>query len=90
MLVLFVFAFINAVAGALTLAIFVRVIVSWVPTLRLPLGLGEFVWDVTEPILGPIRRMLPFLGGIDFSPFLAILLIQAAGAVLVAILERSL
>jgi len=90
MLVLFVFAFINAVASALTLAIFVRVVVSWVPTLRLPLGLGEFVWDVTEPILGPIRRVLPFLGGVDFSPFLAILLIQAAGAVLVAILRHAL
>jgi YggT family protein len=90
MLVLFVFAFINAVAGALTLAIFARVVVSWVPTLRLPLDLGEFVWDVTEPILGPIRRMLPFMGGIDLSPFLAILLVQAAGAVLVAILERGL
>ena len=90
MLVLFVFAFINAVASALTLTIFVRVVVSWVPTLRLPLGLGEFVWDVTEPILGPIRRVLPFLGGVDFSPFLAILLIQAAGAVLVAILRQAL
>ena len=98
MLVLFVFAFINAVAGALTLAIFVRVVVSWVPTLRLPLGLGEFVFyqlavivfQITEPILGPIRRVLPFLGGVDFSPFLAILLIQAAGAVLVAILRQAL
>ena len=90
MLVLFVFAFINAVAGALTLAIFVRVVVSWVPTLRLPLDLGEFVWDVTEPILGPIRRALPFLGGIDFSPFVAILLIQVAGSVLVAILKQGL
>jgi YggT family protein len=90
MLVLFVFAFINAVAGALTLAIFVRVVVSWVPTLRLPLGLGEFCWDVTEPILGPIRRTLPFLGGIDFSPFVAILLIQAAATILVAILRQGL
>jgi YggT family protein len=89
MLVLFVFAFINAVAGALTLAVFVRVILSWIPTLRLPLGIGEFVWEVTEPLLGPIRRALPLAGGIDFSPFILILAIQAAATVLVTILQRA-
>jgi YggT family protein len=89
MLILFVFAFVNAVTGALTLAIFARVVVSWVPTLHLPLGLGEFVWEVTEPILGPIRRSLPLMSGIDFSPFLAILAIQAVGFVLVEILRRA-
>ncbi len=51
-----------------------RVIISWVnadpynPIVR-------FLITVTEPVLQPIRRRLPILGGIDFSPFLLILAI---------------
>ncbi len=86
LLIVFIDAFINVLAGALTIAIFVRVIVSWIPNLRLPFGLGDFVWAVTEPILGPIRRALPLLGGIDFSPFVAFLLIQLATSVLLRLL----
>jgi len=79
-------AFINVLAGALTLAIFVRVILSWIPNARLPFGLGEFVWNVSEPILAPIRRALPFFGGIDFSPFIALIVIQiVSGLILRAI-----
>jgi len=75
-LIVFVEAFINVLAGALTLAIFVRVILSWIPNARLPFGIGDFVFGVSEPILAPIRRAMPFFGGIDFSPFIALILIQ--------------
>lgn len=34
---------------------------------------GEFLYRVTEPVLGPIRRRLPNLGGIDISPMLLII-----------------
>jgi YggT family protein len=88
-LVLFIEAFVNVLAQALTLAIFVRVILSWVPV-RLPWGLGEFVWSVTEPILAPIRRALPFMGGIDFSPFIALLVIQFAATLLLRVLPPTL
>lgn len=71
----FAYAFVEVLANALTLAIFVRVILSWI-RVELPLGLGPFVFSVTEPILGPIRRALPAMGGMDFSPFLALLLLQ--------------
>ncbi len=33
----------------------------------------KFVYDITEPIMSPFRRLLPSAGGIDFSPILAIL-----------------
>ena len=54
--------------------IFVRVILSW-----LPFGRDNFivkiVYEITEPILGPIRRLInksPIGGGIlDFSPIIA-------------------
>jgi len=86
---LFLEAFITVLAQALTLAIFVRVIQTWVPT-RLPWGLGEFVWNVTEPILSPIRRALPFMGGMDFSPLIALLAIQAIRSLLVGLLPPPL
>jgi YggT family protein len=88
-LILFIEAFINALAFALTIAIFVRVLSSWVP-MRLPWGLGEFVFSVTEPILSPIRRALPFMGGMDFSPFIALIAIQLIESVLLRILPPPL
>lgn len=37
--------------------------------------LGEFFYQVTEPVLRPIRRFLPNLGGIDISPIIALLIV---------------
>lgn len=37
--------------------------------------IGDFLYRVTEPVLRPIRRILPNLGGIDISPVILILLI---------------
>ncbi len=90
LLVVFLEAFINVLAGALTLAIFVRVILSWIPNARLPFGLGDFVFGVSEPILSPIRRAMPFLGGIDFSPFIALLVIQLVSNVLLRVLPSAI
>ena len=36
---------------------------------------GDFLWRVTEPLLRPIRRILPDLGGVDISPVILILLL---------------
>ena len=38
-------------------------------------GIGRFCYALTEPVLRPIRRLLPHLGGIDISPVIAILLL---------------
>ncbi len=36
---------------------------------------GMFLYNVTEPVLRPIRRLLPNLGGIDISPIILLLII---------------
>jgi len=36
---------------------------------------GDFLYRITEPVLRPIRNMLPSLGGIDVSPVVVILVI---------------
>ncbi|KXG85680.1 hypothetical protein ATO67_06400 [Agrobacterium bohemicum] len=38
-------------------------------------AIGSFLYNVTEPALRPIRRILPNLGGIDISPIILLLLI---------------
>ena len=78
-------AFINVLYLALTLAIFGRVILSWVPT-RLPWGLNDFLFSVTEPILAPIRRALPLAGGMDLSPLIALIALQLAEQLLLKLL----
>lgn len=85
-LIVFAEAFVNVLAGALTVAIIVRVLLSWVPTVRLPQGIAELVFGVSEAVLGPIRRALPLMGGLDLSPMIAIILITIVQRVLIQLL----
>jgi len=39
-------------------------------------AIAEFLFRITEPVLGPIRRTLPSLGGLDISPIVLILIIM--------------
>jgi YggT family protein len=39
-------------------------------------AIAEFLFRITEPVLGPIRRSLPSLGGLDISPIVLILIIM--------------
>jgi YggT family protein len=45
-------------------------------------GIPRFLWDVTEPVLAPVRRILPPFGGLDFSPLVVIVLLQLANGFL--------
>jgi len=89
LLIVYLEAFINVLFLGLTIAIFGRVLLSWVPT-RLPWGLSDFVFSVTEPILAPIRRALPVAAGMDFSPLIALVLLQLVEQLLLRILPPVL
>lgn len=92
MTALIVLGFINIVFSAFTIALFVQVILSYFPKAqaRIPLNGGAFLIGVTEPVLGPIRRALPTLGGFDLSPLLVFLLLQPVQSLLVQILAPVL
>ena len=45
-------------------------------------SVGRFLYNVTEPVLAPLRRVLPNLGGIDISPIVVLLIIFFIQAVL--------
>ena len=76
------------VVQVLTILIVIRIIVSWVvmlaPSMRWLHGhpAVEMLNSVTDPILAPIRSVMPSLGGFDFSPMIAIILLQVIGGVL--------
>ena len=38
-------------------------------------AIWDFLYRITEPLLAPIRRRLPYMGGIDISPLILLLLI---------------
>lgn len=67
--------FINYLILGLTLAIFGRVLMSWIS----PKGndpVTPLLYQVTEPILAPIRRVLPQMGMLDLAPMVAILVLN--------------
>lgn len=69
--------------------IVIRVIISWVrPKVRDPrvYKLIKLVYDLTEPVLEPIRRLMPTGVGIDFSPFVALILMNIVQGLLIDIL----
>ena len=39
-------------------------------------AVAEFLYRITEPVLAPIRRVLPSMGGLDISPIIVILIIM--------------
>jgi YggT family protein len=74
---MFWFTFISLLFQALTFAIVARALLSWF-NLGPSHPLVRILYDVTEPILAPLRRVIPTIGMIDITPLVAILLLQVA------------
>ena len=64
----------NIIDLVITILIFLtvgRALFSWVdPGMRTPVG--KILVQVTEPIIAPIRRVVPSAGALDFSPMIAV------------------
>ncbi len=60
--------------GLYSLLLFIRIIFSWV-MVSYSNGLMRFLVNVTDPLLLPLRRLVPPIGGFDFSPIVAFLII---------------
>jgi len=74
------------------LFIVIRIVFSW-SGLGYKNRLMRFLIDVTEPLLGPLRRIIPPLGWLDISPLVAILILtlfqQAVAGTLLSAPFRS-
>ncbi len=71
----FLFRFIELLCEVLSIAIFLRAILSWFSPGSTN-SLVIILHRATEPILAPLRRIIPRTGGLDFSPLVAIILLQ--------------
>lgn len=81
----FTLTFLNLLFNALFIAILGRVLMSWVD----PTGssrISQILFDITEPILAPIRNVVPSIGMFDISPIIAMLLLNIIFRALVAAL----
>lgn len=73
---------------AAVLAIIIRAVMSFFPQIDRYHPVVMALDKITEPLLRPFRNLLPTTGiGIDFSPLLAILVLQMAGNLLVQLLR---
>jgi YggT family protein len=52
-----------------------RVLMTWIPNLDYSNPIVRLLISVTEPVLEPIRRLLPNTSGVDFSPLVVFLII---------------
>ena len=67
--------FVNVFVGVLSLAIFGRVIMSWLSP-RADDPLSTILLQITEPLMSPIRRFMPQFGMFDLTPMVALLLLN--------------
>lgn len=64
-----------------TFALFVQAILSWVgPGVSNPAG--SILWSLNEPLLRPVRRVIPPMSGLDLSPLVVILALQVLNLLL--------
>ena len=69
-------ALIRVVFEVLYVLLIARVVISWIPGVDASHPAVRFIYRATAPILDPIRRIMPPIGGLDFSPWIAILLLS--------------
>ncbi|KJS84710.1 MAG: hypothetical protein JM58_10330 [Peptococcaceae bacterium BICA1-8] len=86
----FLIDFVDIIFDVMYWLVIVRVILSWIrhdphnPIFR-------FIYEITEIVLGPVRKFVPMRGmAIDFSPIIAILLLQLLKSVVISLLSRML
>ena len=81
---------VSSIIGLLVLALVINAVLSWLVAFDVVNLRNRFVYSVSRlldavsnPVLAPIRRVVPNLGGLDISPVIAIIVLQAAGQYLV-------
>jgi YggT family protein len=74
----------------LTFAVFINAILSWIvmaaPRNRFVISLYIVFRQITDPILAPLRRIIPLIGMVDITPIVAIIILQIISQVLSAYL----
>ena len=77
--VLAVFALARLVLSSITAMVLLGAILSWV---RADSDMADLVDRLCAPLLAPLRRVIPLVGGLDLTPLAMLVLLQIAGIVL--------
>ena len=82
---------------AIVWVVIINAVLSWLIAFqvinvrnRAVYSIVSFLDAVTRPILAPVRRIIPTLGGVDISPVILIVVIQAASVTLIPALFNGL
>jgi YggT family protein len=75
-----IFVIIDAVINVLTLLVIVKVILSYFMSPYHPVR--ETIDRIVEPMMAPVRRIVPPMGMMDFTPFIFIILLRLIRMVL--------
>lgn len=67
--------FFDLLFTVLTFAIIARALISWLPVDPYH-PIVQFLYQITDPILAPLRRVIPPLGMMDITPIAALILLQ--------------
>jgi YggT family protein len=78
-------SFINILALMVSLLMFVYIISTWIfPPYH---AFRSALASIVEPILAPIRRLIPPMGMLDFSPFIFLILVQVLATILTGLIH---
>lgn len=81
----YVISFINILIQVIVLLVFAKIILSYFMDPYHPIR--QAIDSVVEPMLAPLRRIIPPIGMIDFSPLVLIILLQVVGRILINLLS---
>ncbi len=82
-----IFNLIHALFTLYSLAIIIRALMTWLrPDPSNPVY--RFLVAITEPVLTPLRRYIPPMGGLDFTPLIALVLLSLLERLLILVLVR--
>ena len=86
----FIIFIVRALLEALVWAIIVSAVLSWLVAFdvinlrnRFVYNVAHFLDAVTRPVLRPVQKITPPLGGVDISPVIVIIVLQGALAYLI-------
>jgi YggT family protein len=80
--------FVDILFKVLIFAIIARALLSWF-SLGPSHPVVKLLYDLTEPVLAPLRRVIPMLGMFDITPIVAILLLDLARNFIITLVVRG-
>ncbi len=82
--------FINEVFYFYSLLIIIRIFLTWIPTINWEKQPVKAIREVTDAYLDIFRRVIPPFGGLDFSPIIAIIVLQIIQTIVVSLVRSIL